>query len=95
MVALQVDTIVTIYKQEEFHPTPSLNPQLQPKKDTLDRLIEFVGEQGITEHVLVINTHNLINNHLRQDIAKTEQTIEYQETEEKIDPLTDTLKGGE
>ncbi len=95
VVALQVDTIVTIYKQEEFHPTPSLNPQLQPKKDTLDRLIEFVGEQGITEHVLVINTHNLINNHLRQDIAKTEQTIEYQETEEKIDPLTDTLKGGE
>jgi purine-binding chemotaxis protein CheW len=94
VVALQVDNIVTIFKQEEFHPTPSLNPQLQPKKDTLDRLIEFVGEQGIVEHVLVINTHNLINNHLRQDNAKTEPSVEYHTTEETA-PLTDTLKGGE
>lgn len=92
-VALQVDNIVTIYKQEEFHATPSLNPQLQPKKDTLDRLIEFVGEQGIAEHVLVINTHNLINNYLRKDVTSTEQTITYQETEEKIDSLTNTQEG--
>ncbi len=94
VAALQVDNIITIYKQEEFHSTPSLNPQLQPKKDTLDRLIEFVGEQGVKEHVLVINTHNLINNHLRQDNAKTEQKIESQKTDEKPDPLTDTQKGG-
>ncbi len=96
VVALQVDNIVTIYKQEEFHHTPSLNPQLQPKKDTLDRLIEFVGDQGAKEHVLVINTRNLINNHLRQNSTKTEEkTTTYQEAETKTDPLTDTLKGGE
>lgn len=96
VVALQVDSIITIYKQEEFHNTPSLNPQLQPKKDTLDRLIEYANEQGITEHVLVINTRNLLNNHLRQDISnKSSQAIAYNETEEKTAPLTDTLHGGE
>ncbi|OQX14908.1 MAG: hypothetical protein BWK76_13975 [Desulfobulbaceae bacterium A2] len=63
-VALEVDAIVTIYKQEQFYATPSLNPQLSPMKDTLDRLIEFVGEEGIQEHVLVVNVHNLINTHL-------------------------------
>jgi purine-binding chemotaxis protein CheW len=67
LVALQVDSIVTIYKQEQFHKTPSLNPQLQPRKDTLDRLIEFVGEKEITEHVLVINTANIICNHLQTE----------------------------
>jgi purine-binding chemotaxis protein CheW len=65
-IALQVDTIITIYKQEQFHPTPSLNPQLQPRKDTLDHLIEFVGDHKIKEHVLVVNTRNLIKNHLQQ-----------------------------
>ncbi len=96
VVALQVDNITTIYKQEEFHNTPSLNPQLQPKKDTLDRLIEFEDEQGIKEHVLVINTRNLLNNHLRQDISNnSSQTINYHETEEQTAPLTDTLQGGE
>ncbi|OQX10897.1 MAG: hypothetical protein BWK76_19975 [Desulfobulbaceae bacterium A2] len=63
-VALEVDGIVTIFKQEKFYDTPSLNPQLSPKKDTLDRLIEFVGEEGIQEHVLVVNVQNLITNHL-------------------------------
>ncbi len=93
VVALQVDSITTIYKQEEFHNTPSLNPQLQPKKDTLDRLIEYEDEQGITEHVLVINTRNLINNHLRQDIAhKSEKTIDYHETEKQTAPLPETLQ---
>lgn len=64
VVALEVDDIVTIYKQEQFHPTPSLNPQLQPKKDTLDRLIEFIGEDGVKEHVLVVNMENMTKNHL-------------------------------
>ncbi len=69
VIGLQVDSIITIYKQEQYYPTPSLNAQLQPKKDTLDRLIEFTGEGTVTEHVLVVNTHNMINNHLRQNIS--------------------------
>jgi purine-binding chemotaxis protein CheW len=64
IVALEVDQIVTIYKQEDYHSTPSLNPQLADKKDTLDRLIEFIKEDGLKEHVLVVNMHNLIRNHL-------------------------------
>ncbi len=63
-IALQVDRIVTIYKQEEYHSTPSLHPQLAAKKDTLDRLIEYDNEEGLKEHVLVVNMHNLIRNHL-------------------------------
>jgi purine-binding chemotaxis protein CheW len=63
-VALEVDRIVTIYKQEQFHSTPSLNPQLAGRKDTLDRLIDFVGREGLSEHVLVVNTDNLVQNHL-------------------------------
>lgn len=91
VVALQVDSIVTIYKQEEFHPTPSLNPQLQPKKDTLDRLIEFIGDLGVTEHVLVINIHNLISNYLCRD-----KTIsDYHESKETEYPRPDTRQGGE
>lgn len=92
LVALQVDNIITIYKQEEFHETPSLNPQLQERQDTLNRLIEFIGEQGIVEHVLVVNTKNLINNHLRtkqtddittEDLHITEETDSLLETEER------------
>ena len=89
LVALQVDTIITIYKQEEFHKTPSLNPQLQKRKDTLDRLIEFIGEQGLAEHVLVVNTANLINNHLQTkhtDIEDTENLLDI----EKNNPLLET-----
>lgn len=95
VVALQVDTIVTIYKQEEFHVTPSLNPQLQQKKDTLDRLIEFVGEQGITEHVLVINIRNLINNYLRQDISNKHPISSFPETKDPIEPSPETQQGEE
>jgi purine-binding chemotaxis protein CheW len=63
-VALEVDRIVTIYKQEEFHATPSLNPQLAGRKDTLDRLIDFIGNDGLSEHVLVVNIDNLMRNHM-------------------------------
>lgn len=63
-VALEVDRILTIYKQVQYSRTPSLNPQLSGKKDTLDRLIEFVGESGIKEHVLVINIGAMMDNHL-------------------------------
>ncbi|WP_306549009.1 chemotaxis protein CheW [Desulfobulbus sp.] len=65
LVALLVDEIVTIYKQERFHATPSLRPELQSKKDTLDRLIEFVNDNGLKEHVLVVNVANVLRNHLQ------------------------------
>jgi len=93
-IALQVDSIVTIYKQEQFHPTPSLNPQLQPRKDTLNHLIEFVGEQGIKEHVLVVNTINLIRNHLQQDSSAAEPKIDTNTNIQSTDLLTDSQQGG-
>jgi len=92
-IALQVDTIITIYKQEQFHLTPSLNPQLQPRKDTLDHLIEFVGEIGVKEHVLVVNTQNLIRNHLRQDIPATPLKTDKNITKETTDSLTESQQG--
>lgn len=63
IIALEVDSIVTIYKQEEFHMTPSLNPDWAKKKDVLDRLIEFLRDDGLREHVLILNIDNLVNNH--------------------------------
>lgn len=78
-VALEVDKIVTIYKQEQFHTTPSLNPRLAEKKDTLDRLIEFAGGAGIKEHVLVVNIHNIIRNYLETGEELTETMDELQE----------------
>ncbi|MBI9091516.1 MAG: chemotaxis protein CheW [Desulfobacterium sp.] len=66
-VALEVDHIVTIHKQEQYYATPSLAAQLSDKKDTADRLIEYLNPEGIREHVLVINTHNLIRNHLKSN----------------------------
>lgn len=63
-VALEVDNIVTIYKQEQYQNTSSLKPDLAKKEDTLDRLIVFDGGVGKKEHVLVVNIHNLIRNHL-------------------------------
>ncbi|MGB3223837.1 MAG: chemotaxis protein CheW [Desulforhopalus sp.] len=66
-VALEVDSIVTIYKQEQYQNTSSLKPDLAKKEDTLDRLIVFDGGVGKKEHVLVVNIHNLIRNHL--DVA--------------------------
>lgn len=64
IVAFEVDRIQTIHKQVQFQHTPSLNPQLSGKKDTLDRLIEFVGDSGVKEHVLVINVKAVMDNHL-------------------------------
>jgi purine-binding chemotaxis protein CheW len=66
---LEVDRILTIFKQERYRPTPSLNLQLSPRKDTLDRLIEFVGDAGIKEHVLVINVQAMMDNHLDMNIT--------------------------
>jgi len=64
IVAFEVDRIVTICKQVHFQKTPSLNPQLKNKQDTLDRLIEFVGETGVMEHVLVVNVGAVMDHHL-------------------------------
>lgn len=63
-VALAVDDIITIQKQERFFRTPSLNPQLRPRQDALDRTIEMLTEDDISENVLVVNVRNLIKNHL-------------------------------
>lgn len=64
LVALLVDEIVTIYKEEQSHQTPSLRKELQARQDTLDRLIEFINQEGLKEHVLVVNVGNLLRNHL-------------------------------
>jgi purine-binding chemotaxis protein CheW len=64
LLALVVDEIVTIFKQEQFYKTPSLRPELQDRRDALDRLIEFVNHQEAKEHVLVVNIYNIIHNHL-------------------------------
>lgn len=69
LVALRVDEITTIYKQEQYHLTPSLRSELQTKQDTLDRLIEFAGSDGLQEHVLVVNVTNLLTNHLQIPIG--------------------------
>lgn len=63
-VAFKVDSIVTIYKQEQYQATSSLNSELAAKRDVLDRLIVFENGSGGQEHVLVLNVHNLIRNHL-------------------------------
>ncbi|MCP4120026.1 MAG: hypothetical protein GY737_32445 [Desulfobacteraceae bacterium] len=69
-VALEVDQIVTIHKQEQYYATPSLEAQLSDKKDTADRLIDYLNPEGIREHVLVVNTHNLIRNHLQSNNSR-------------------------
>lgn len=77
LVALLVDEIVTIYKQEQYHITPSLRPELQAKKDTLDRLIEFINAEGLKEHVLVVNVANILRNHLQiEDNAEQQPPVE-------------------
>lgn len=73
IIALEVDRILTIYKQEQYRQTPSLNPRLSRRKDTLDRLIEFVGDTGIKEHVLVINVRTMMDNHLDMQTTLTVQ----------------------
>lgn len=64
IIAFEVDRILTICKQVHYQKTPSLNPQFSNKQDTLDRLIEFVGETGVMEHVLVVNVGAIMDNHL-------------------------------
>ncbi|MBU1568005.1 MAG: chemotaxis protein CheW [Proteobacteria bacterium] len=68
-VALEVDGIVTIYKQEQYQTTTSIKKDLAKRRDTLDRLIVYEQEDKRSEHVLVVNIHNLIRNHLGVDIA--------------------------
>lgn len=63
-LALEVDNIKTIYKQEQYFETPSINEQFQAKRDTVDRLIDFSDQEGGQKHVLVINIRNLVCNHL-------------------------------
>jgi purine-binding chemotaxis protein CheW len=64
IIAFAVDRILTICKQVQYQKTPSLKPQLSGKQDTLDRLIEFVGDTGVMEHVLVVNVGAIMDNHL-------------------------------
>lgn len=89
VIALEVDQIVTIFKQEDFHSTPSLNPKLADKKDTLDRLIEYEKEDGMKEHVLVVNLHNLVRNHL--EFRNTEDTTQQKPQENAIEDNSATI----
>lgn len=75
-IALEVDSIVTIYKQEQSYPTPSLDPKWRDKKDVLDRLIEFLCDDGLKEHVLILNIENLLKNHFSFNcVGKVEEEI--------------------
>ncbi len=91
-VALEVDKIVTIYKQEQFYATPSLGDQLRSKKDTLDRLIEFLNDQEINEHVLVLNIHSLIRNHLQLETT-SRQAADLHADQHADDTITEQAKG--
>jgi purine-binding chemotaxis protein CheW len=68
-VALEVDGIVTIYKQEQYQTTTSIKKNLAKRRDTLDRSIVFEQDDRRGEHVLVVNIHNLIRNHLEVEIT--------------------------
>lgn len=70
-IALEVDEIVNIYKQEKFHATPSLGQQLSDKKDTLNRLIEYINANSIKEHVLVVNARSIIQNYMEWDAVES------------------------
>lgn len=70
ILALEVDRILTIYKQVQYRDTPSLHPQLSDKKDTLNRLIEFTKKSGANEHVLVVNIEAMMDNHLGMSQSK-------------------------
>lgn len=91
-VALEVDQIVTIYKQEQFYTTPSLGNQLRSKKDTLDRLIEYLNDEGGNEHVLVLNIHSLIRNHLQLE-TKSLQAPDVRADDRAEDTITEQPKG--
>ena len=82
IAALEVDRILTLFKQVKYQKTPSLNPQLRQRADTLDRLIEFVGDSGVTEHVLVINVSAMMDNHLGLP-AETTAIMSESDTKEK------------
>lgn len=64
VVALEVDAISTIYKQEKYQKATSISKDLAKRKDTLDRLIVFDNGEMKNEQVLVVNVHNLLQNHL-------------------------------
>jgi purine-binding chemotaxis protein CheW len=85
-IALEVDKVVTIYKQEKFHATPSLNPQLARKRDTLDRLIEFTGGNSLVEHVLVVNIASITRNYLH--IPPVERTDSQDAAPKETDATT-------
>jgi len=95
-VALEVDQIVTIYKQEQYHTTPSLNKDLNDKKDTLDRLIEYLNDDGIKEHVLVVNTHSLIRNHLQMhnDVFSTNNSSQNNQNDNTKNLSTEGVENG-
>ena len=63
-IALEVDTIITISKQEKYYAAPSLRRELAAKRDTLDRLINFYTDTGESLHALAVNIPILIKNHL-------------------------------
>lgn len=84
-IALEVDRILTIFKQVQYQKTPSLNPQLSQRKDTLDRLIEFVGDTGVKEHVLVINIQAMMDNHLNMNTVLASEDKENDSKENNHD----------
>jgi purine-binding chemotaxis protein CheW len=63
-LALEVDSIITISKQEKSYAAPSLRRELADKQDTLDRLINFALETEKAQHALAVNIPILIKNHL-------------------------------
>jgi purine-binding chemotaxis protein CheW len=65
IIAMEVDDVFSILRKEKYYNTPSLNPQLRERQDTLDRTIEIDGSKNSQKsHVLVLNIQNIINNHL-------------------------------
>ena len=63
-LALEVDSVITISKQEKYYAAPSLRKELEDKRDTLDRLINFSTDVGESLHALAVNIPILIQNHL-------------------------------
>jgi purine-binding chemotaxis protein CheW len=90
IAALEVDRILTLHKQSKYQKTPSLNPQLQKRADTLDRLIEFAGDTGVNEHVLVINVSAMMDNHLGLHTATPPIASEFNTKEKNHGPNTAT-----
>lgn len=63
-LALEVDSVITISKQEKYYAAPSLRKELAEKQDTLDRLITFSIGTEKPQHALAVNIPTLIKNHL-------------------------------